>query len=215
MVALMGPGVKICLWSTQPAHLAALAYSSRSINNFSNSAVCNSAVLSHLPSFVSLLVIQLFANLTFQLFPSQLSHYCVRHAKCTWSSLLLLISLMLDLSFCRYTYEWQEWQTDSFCREAQIRNDCHRENCLNISGWISNHDFLEKIKSYIIIALFVYFIRLKSSVSEWASNSISCFSTKDLQSMTLHFYNEWIFHKLIIVSEPRPRINVFTTLLKV
>ena len=142
MVALMGPGVKICLWSTQPAHLAALAYSSRSINNFSNSAVCNSAVLSHLPSFVSLLVIQLFANLTFQLFPSQLSHYCVRHAKCTWSSLLLLISLMLDLSFCRYTYEWQEWQTDSFCREAQIRNDCHRENCLNISGWISNHDLI-------------------------------------------------------------------------
>ena len=54
MVALMGPGVKICLWSTQPAHLAALAYSSRSINNFGNSAVCNSAVLSHLPSFVSL-----------------------------------------------------------------------------------------------------------------------------------------------------------------
>ena len=33
---------------------AVLAYSSSSISNFSNSAVCNSAVLSHLPSFVSL-----------------------------------------------------------------------------------------------------------------------------------------------------------------
>ena len=82
ILALQLFGIKLIPGRPGLTLLAFLAYSSSSSSNFNSSAVCNSAVLSHLPSFVSLFLVKICRTLRV-LCPPSIEKYFRKHNRLT------------------------------------------------------------------------------------------------------------------------------------